>query len=206
MPVSVSDAARIADQECCVLAASMRIKLMKAAVAVSPVEGLEEEHRRRTAILEERSKGIQAQLAANREFKATIESLEAGFPDDPSLPQMREDYATLTAAAEEAEVSWKGSYADLEEFERGIERARRLWASSLALAKARGLSALSEEEWNAKLKTEVAFDTIRQRFDAGIAGASVDRMKLEAARAARSKKLPTSATAAIELPIEPNRV
>jgi len=181
------------------LAANLRIKLIKEAAAINPVESLQEEHRRWGVQLDERSKGIQEQHAANREFLTTIESLARDFPDDPQLPQMRDDYAQLEAAVAEAEASWKVSYAQREEFARGVERAKRVWASALALAKARGKSALSEEEWQARLKTEVAFDTIRQRFDQGLAGATVDRMKLEAARAARQRTLPASATAAIDV-------
>lgn len=181
------------------LAASTRIKLLKMAAAVNPAEELQEEYRRRSAQLDERKKGIEQQVGANKAFKRSIDEIREAYPDDPALPGMIEDHAQLVQLEGLYQESWQASYAELLEFKDGIRRAEMLFNSANLQAKARGASKLSQTEFEAQLKTQVAFDTIRQRFDSNVAAISTERMQLEAEKLRRKKQLPPSATAAIDM-------
>jgi hypothetical protein len=183
------------------LAANTRLKLVKAAAAINPVESLQEEHRRRSVALNDRRAGIETMAGAIKTLKKTIDDLAREFPDDPELPQMLADHQELLSLKQEREQAWLEAHAELGEFEKGIRRASRLWDVSLAAAKARGQSALSEDEWQAKLKTEVAFDTIRSKLDSQLSALSTERLQAEAQRIMRRKSLPTpAAQPAVELP------
>jgi hypothetical protein len=169
-------------------AANLRLSLIKHEAAVSPVPTLQNEHARQTEALNQRKEGIETLAGANRTVAETISKLEREFPDSPELPQLRQDYADLCDYQTSVEAEWKACYVTLGEFSNEIRRASRLWDAAVAIAKARGLSSLSQEEWTAKLKTETSFDAIRNKLNTGLAGLNVDKMRADADRILKGKQ------------------
>ncbi len=169
-------------------AANLRLSLIKHEAATSPVPTLLNEHARQTQELNQRKEGIETLAGANRTVAETISKLEREFPDSPELPQLRQDYVDLCDYEKTVEADWKACYVTLGEFSNEIRRASRLWDAACAIAKARGLSSLSQEEWTAKMKTETSFDAIRQKLNTGLAGLNVDKMRADADRILKGKQ------------------
>jgi len=161
-------------------AINTRLKLIKHEAAVNPVETLQAEHARQTAELESRREGIAVLSGAVRDVVEAIRQLEKEFPNSPDLPQLREDYEQLKIAEKTAKDKWQEAYATLGEFAQEIKQAGRVWTAACAIAKARGLSGLSQAEWEAKLKTETSFGAIRAKLNTNMAALSVDQMKADA--------------------------
>lgn len=163
-------------------AANLRLKLVKMEVAANPVESLQVEHARQTEDLNSRKVGLETLSGAIRVVAETIRKLEAEFPDSSELEQLRQDHADLRDHEAAVKAEWQACYVTLGEFAQEIRRAGRLWEAALAIAKARGLSSLSKAEWEGKMKTETALDSIRLKLNTGLAGLSTDRMQANADR------------------------
>jgi hypothetical protein len=163
-------------------AANMRLKLIKAEVAKNPVETLQAEHLRQSTILEDRKKGLESMSGAIRTLKQAINNLEAEFPDSPELPQMREDYTELVRLEKARQEDWQMAFVSLGEFAKEIRRVGKLWEVSLAAARARQQSGLTEDEWLSKMKTETSIDTIRTSLNTQLAALSTERMQADANR------------------------
>ena len=178
------------------VAANMRLKLIKAEAAKNPVETLQAEHLRQSEILEERKKGVEAMAGAIKTLDQAIDSLERDFPDSPELPQMREDQAELTKLLDNRRADWKDAYISLGEFAKEIQRVSKLWDVSLAAAKARQQSGLTETEWLSKLKTQTSIDAIRTNLNTQLAALNTENMQAEADRILKgrsaTKALPAS--------------
>jgi hypothetical protein len=168
-------------------AANVRMKLVKHEAATNPVETLQNEHLRQTKELNSRKAGIEILSGLVRIVAETISKLEKEFPDSPELPQLRVDYNDLLDYESLMNEEWKACYVTLGEFDREIQRASRIWDVAVAIAKARGASGLSQEEWSAKLKTETSFDAIRLKLNTGLAGLNTDKMKADADRILKGK-------------------
>ncbi len=181
-------------------ARNMRLSFIKHEAAVSPVPTLQNEHARQTEELNQRKIGIETLVGANRTVAETISKLEREFPDSPELPQLRSDYADLCDYQNTVEADWQATYVTLGEFAQEIRRASRLWDAALAIAKARGLSSLSQEEWMAKMKTETSFDAIRNKLNTGLAGLNVDKMRADADRILKGKQAAKAVPSQAALP------
>lgn len=168
-------------------AANLRLKLVKMEAATNPTETLQLEHRRQSEALETRKEGIETLSGAIRVVAETISKLEREFPDSPELAQLRSDEADLRSYEATVAEEWKACYVTLGEFAQEIRRAGRLWDAALAIAKARGMSGLSRNEWEGKMKTETSFDAIRQKLNTGLAGLNTDKMRADADRILKGK-------------------
>ncbi len=169
-------------------AANLRIRLIKHEAAINPVESLLVEHKRQAAQLEERKQGVETMAGANRTLWQTIGELESEFPDSPELPQMKSDYEELKTLEAARRQNWQDAYIAHGEFAKEIKRASRLWDVSLAAAKARGLSGLSDDEWMSKLKTETSFDAIRTKLNTELSALSTENMQAEADRILKGRQ------------------
>lgn len=168
-------------------AKNLRLKLVRAEAARDPIGTLQNEHLRQSAMLEERKIGMETSSGAIRSLNETIRKLEAEFPDSPELPQMRQDYADLRAIEQQRADQWAEAYVTLGMFKKEIERAKRVWDVALALAKARGASGLSEEEWQATLKRDTSFDAIRLKLNSEMSALSTEKMQADADRILKGK-------------------
>lgn len=169
-------------------AANMRLWLVKHEAAKNPVETLNAEHLRQSQMLEERKKGIESMAGAIKTLDQTIDALEAEFPDSPELPQMRQDQAELENLLRARREDWQQAYISLGEFAKEIQRVSRLWEVSLAAAKARKQSGLTEEEWLSKLKTQTSIDAIRTNLNTQLAALSSENMQAEADRILKGRQ------------------
>lgn len=163
-------------------AANLRLALIKREAAKNPVETLQEEHRKQSQILEDRKRGIEDMAGAIRTLDQTIDKLESEFPDSPELPQMRQDQAELEALLKARRADWQEAYISLGEFAKEIQRVARLWEVSLAAARARKQSGLTEEEWMSKLKTQTSIDAIRTNLNTQLSALNTENMQAEADR------------------------
>lgn len=184
-------------------AANMRLKLIKAEAAKNPVETLQTEHLRQSEILEERKKGIDDLAGAIRTLDQTIDKLQQEFPDSPELPQLREDQAQLETLESSRRADWQQAYISLGEFAKEIQRVSRLWDVSLAAARARQQSGLTNEEWMAKLKTQTSLDAIRTNLNTQLAALKTESMQAEADRIlkGKTKTLPSTEKNTITLDV-----
>ena len=163
-------------------AANLRLKFIKAEAAKNPVETLQSEHLRQSEILEERKKGVDAMAGSIKTLDQAIDSLERDFPDSPELPQMREDQAELTKLLEARSADWQEAYVSLGMFAKEIQRVGKLWEVSLAAARARQQSGLTEDEWLSKLKTQTSIDAIRTNLNTQLSALKTENMQAEAER------------------------
>lgn len=179
-------------------AANLRLHFIKSEAARNPTETLQEEHRRQSVILEERKGGVESMAGAIKTLDQAIDGLERDFPDSPELPQMREDQAELTKLLRARQDDWKQAYVTLGEFAKEIQRVGKLWEVSLAAAKARQQSGLTEDEWISKLKTQTAIDSVRTNLNTQLSALTTENMQAEADRILKGKAaaraLPASAT------------
>lgn len=187
-------------------AASWRLKLIKAQAAANPVETLNLEHLRQSEILEERKVAIETMSGAIRTLAETIRKLEAEFPDSSELAQMREDYADLRSIEKSRMEGWQEAYATLGEFAKEIKRASRIWDVALAMAKARGASGLTEEEWQAKMKAETSFDAIRTKLNTEMSALNTEKMQIDADRLLKGKTAAKAASLVNTTVAPPTRV
>lgn len=186
-------------------AANLRLKLIKHEAAVSPIETLSEEHRKQTIALNERKQGVETMAGAIKTLDQAIDSLQADFPDSAELPQMRADQAELENLLDARREDWKQAYVTLGEFAKEIQRVGKLWDVSLAAAKARQQSGLTEDEWLSKLKTQTAIDAVRTNLNTQLAALNTENMQAEADRILKgktaAKALPApNVQAAIDIP------
>jgi translation initiation factor 2B subunit (eIF-2B alpha/beta/delta family) len=163
-------------------AGNLRLSLIKAEAAENPVETLQSEHLKQSEQLEERRKGLESMNGACRTLDQAIDSLERDFPDSPELPQMRADQGELLALLESRKQDWQDSFISLGQFGNEIKRVGKLWEVSLAAAKARQQSGLSQDEWMSKLKTQTSIDSIRTHLNTQLSALSTERMQAEADR------------------------
>lgn len=171
------------------VAANLRLKLIKVEAAKNPVETLQAEHLRNAGILEDRKEGIEAMGSAVRTLDQAIDSLQNEFPDSPELPQMREDQAELMGLLQSRSEEWQAAYVTHGEFAKEIKRVGKLWEVSLAAAKARQQSGLTEDEWTAKLKTQTAIDSIRSSLNTQLSSLTTERMQADAERILRGRSV-----------------
>ncbi len=163
-------------------AANIRLKLIKREAAKNPVETLQGEHLRQSQILDERKRGIEDQAGANRSLDQIIDKLQEEFPDSPELPQLRADQAELESLLKARSADWQEAYVSLGLFAKEIQRVSRLWEVSLAAARARRQSGLTEEEWLSKLKTQTSIDAIRTHLNTQLSALNIENMQAEADR------------------------
>jgi hypothetical protein len=168
-------------------AANLRLKLVKAEAARNPVETLQLEHQRQSQMLEERKAAIETMSGAIRTLAEAIQKLAREFPDSPELEQMKQDYADLRSIEQSRMDGWKEAYSTLGEFAKEIKRAARIWDVATAMAKARGASGLSEEEWQAKMKAETSFDAIRTKLNTEMSALNTEKMQADADRILKGK-------------------
>lgn len=181
-------------------AANLRLKFVKAEAAKNPVDTLQAEHLRQSKILEERKQGLESMSGAIRTLDQAIDSLEREFPDSPELPQMRADQEELMALERSRQQDWQDAYVSLGEFAKEIKRVSKLWEVSLAAAKARQQSGLTEDEWLSKLKTQTSIDAIRTQLNTQLSALSTERMQADADRVLKgktTKALPSSHAQAV---------
>ena len=62
------------------------------------------------------------------------------------------------------------------------------------MAKARGVSGLSEEEWQAKMKAETSFDAIRAKLNTEMSALNTEKMQADADRILKGKTAPKIAS------------
>ncbi len=182
-------------------AANIRLKAIRSEAARNPVETLREEHRRQSVQLEDRKKGVEQLGGAIRTLDQTIDALQAEFPDSPELPQLREDQAELELLHQSRSEEWQAAYVSLGEFDREITRVSRLWEVSLAAARARQQSGLTEEEWMGKLKTQTSLDAIRTNLNTQLAALNTERMQTDAQRILKGKVAAKALPAGTERPV-----
>lgn len=163
-------------------AGNMRLALIKHEAATNPVETLQAEHLRNSQMLQDRKVGLEAMSGAIRTLDQAIDSLEKDFPDSPELPQMRDDQKELMALEDSRKKDWQDAYIMHGEFAKEIKRVGKLWEVSLAAAKARQQSGLSQDEWLSKLKTQTSIDSIRTHLNTQLSALSTERMQAEADR------------------------
>jgi translation initiation factor 2B subunit (eIF-2B alpha/beta/delta family) len=185
-------------------AGNLRLSLIKAEAAENPVETLQSEHLKQSEQLEERRKGLESMNGACRTLDQAIDSLERDFPDSPELPQMRADQGELLALLESRKQDWQDSYISLGQFANEIKRVGKLWEVSLAAARARQQTGLSQDEWMSKLKTQTSIDAIRTKLNTQLSALSTERMQADAQRilkgqASRAAVLPAPSVG-IQLP------
>lgn len=181
-------------------AANTRLWLIKREAAKNPVETLNAEHLRQSELLEERKNGIESMAGAIKTLDQTIDQLQSEFPDSPELPQLREDQAQLETLLKSRRADWQEAYVSLGLFAKEITRVSRLWEVSLAAAKARQQSGLSQEEWMGKLKTQTSIDAIRTHLNTQLSALNTESMQAEADRILKGR------TAAKALPAATDRV
>lgn len=169
-------------------AANLRLKFIKAEAAKNPVETLQSEHLRQTEMLGERKKGVESMAGAIRTLDQAVDNLEREFPNSPELPQMRQDQTELMKLLEARQRDWQEAYISLGEFAKEIKRVERLWEVSLAAAKARQQSGLTEDEWMSKLKTQTSIDAIRTQLNTQLSALNTENMQAEADRILKGRQ------------------
>lgn len=183
---------------------NMRLKMIKEVAARDPIGTLQNEHSRQSSLLEDRKEAIETMSGAIRTLAETISKLEREFPDSPELAQMKQDYSDLRIIEQSRMEGWQQAYLTLGEFAKEIKRASRIWEVAVAMAKARGASGLSDEEWNAKMKAETSFDAIRTKLNTEMSALNTEKMQADAERILRSKTTinvtPAAAPAALPAP------
>lgn len=140
-------------------AKNLRLKALKAAAAANPIETLQNEYLRRSTMLEDRKIAIDRTDANTRTFGDQLTQFKQQFPND--VPRLQADYDNMVTLVKRQRAQWSQAYKGLGQFQHEIDRAKALWSLAQSANAAKMGSGLGEDEFNAKLKTDTALETVQ---------------------------------------------
>lgn len=159
--------------------ANWRLKAIKHEASKNPIETLQNQLREETVKLDDRKANIEKLNGQIRTFSDKVDDIKAQYgANDAGYLKLSRDVVDLRRVYAHRCEKWRIARAELDKFSEQIERGRMIWEAAQAAAAARETSGLTEDEFFARLKTETAFDSIQQNYNAALA--SLDTAMLEA--------------------------
>ena len=141
-------------------ATNLKLKLIKSEAANNPIETLENEFMRRNLALNDAEHKVETFDASCQSFADKVDQFKREWPDQAPkfvaiLGKMQQVLARQTQLLSASKHS-------LNLFEKEIEKAKAIWAMTVAAAALNKSAGLSQEEFYAKLKTDTAMDSITE--------------------------------------------
>ena len=149
------------------VAANMKIKLLKMEASRNPVETMQNELRRRQQLLEQFKQKIIVFGSKVKTFQDKVGSLKKQFPDD--APQFEESLAKMKQLYALRQQKYKEAEGNIGEFEAEIEKANILWDVGQAAAAAGESAGMSDDDFYAKIKVKSSLNAIQDKLNLSFA-------------------------------------
>jgi len=153
------------------VAANLKIKLLKQEASRNPVETMQNELKRRQILLEQFKQKIIVFGSKVKTFQDKVEGLKRQFPAD--APQFEESLSKMKQLYVVRQQKYKEAEQGISEFEAEIEKANILWDVGQAAAAAGESAGMTDEDFYAKIKVKASLSAIQDKLNLSFASLDV---------------------------------